>query len=144
MNNKILYINKRGLRVDFNWLPLLESILYRRFKQLSKLKSKRQAISIALVSANEIKGLNRVYRQTNKITDVLSFNIDSDKILGEVVICLTRARQQAKQQQHSLKTELQQLTIHGIMHLLGYDHTKSQSAAKRQASLEQEILSLLK
>lgn len=138
--SKIISINKRGARVDFSWLPALEKILLRDFK--GKFKN-NQSVSIALINADEIQALNKVYRRKNKITDVLSFNLDSIQILGEVVICLQQARQQAKDKKKTLKSELQLLTVHGILHLLGYDHERGQKYATQQEAAEEKILNLL-
>jgi probable rRNA maturation factor len=140
MNNKIININKRGFSADFSWLPDIEKIFSSSFKKDFK---KSRSISIALVGAEEIKQLNQVYRRKNKITDVLSFNMDSDQILGEVIICLEQAKAQAKVKQKTLKSELQLLTIHGILHLLGYDHERGEKYAAQQELAQEKILNLL-
>jgi len=89
-------------------------------------------ISIVLVSPKKIRIINKKYRQKSCVTDVLSFSSGGpDKIypgqarnLGDILICLEQARIQAKAQNHSLKKELEILTVHGVMHLLGLDHEK--------------------
>ncbi len=131
-----LLINKRSLSADFSWLPELAKIINRKF-------SLQKEISVALASEGEIKKLNKIYRHKNKVTDVLSFIISSPQILGEVIICLSQAKRQAKAAGHSLRRELQVLTIHGILHLLGYDHERSKAEAKRQEKLEKIILAQL-
>ena len=136
MNDKLLNLNKAGKAVDFSWLMSLEKIIKKDFKL-------KKQISIALVNEQQIKGLNRVYRKKNKITDVLSFVMDNDYILGEVLICLDQARRQAKEKKNTQKAELQLLTVHGILHLLGYDHEKNTKEAIRQELAEQKILSEL-
>jgi len=141
MQSKLLQINKRGQRADFDWLSALETILARKFKILAR---GQQIISLALVSKSEIRRLNRVYRHQNKITDVLSFNIDSQEILGEVVICLEIAKKQAQDKRETISSELKLLTIYGILHLLGYDHQLGLKHAKQQSRLEEEVLNLLK
>lgn len=135
-NNFAIYLNQRGERVDFSWLKKLEKIIARRFKL-------KQAISLALVSETEIKNLNRVYRHQNKVTDVLSFNLDSPTILGEVVICLAQAKKQAKNNKKSLSAELKLLIIHGILHLLGFDHEKSEAEYQSQELMQNKILAEL-
>jgi probable rRNA maturation factor len=132
----LLNLNKRALKADFSWLFDLEKIIKRDYKL-------KKQISIALVDEKEIKKFNKVYRGKNKITDVLSFILDSDQVLGEVLICLSRARRQAEEKNNSYKAELQLLTVHGILHLLGYDHEKSDKEAVRQELTEQKILSKL-
>ena len=134
---ELLNINKRGLVADFSWLGILEKIIKTDFKL-------KKQISIALLSDKEIRDLNRVYRKKNKVTDVLSFNLDSDQVLGEVLICLTQARRQAKAKKNPYRDELQLLTVHGILHLLGYDHEKSLAEEKKQEMAEQTILARLK
>jgi len=136
MYSRILNLNKSGIVADFSWLSKLEKILKKEFKL-------KKQISIALVSGPEIKELNRVYRNKNKITDVLSFELDNDYILGEVLICLEQARRQAQEKKNTYKGELQLLTVHGILHLLAYDHEKSVKEEKRQQEMEQKILSRL-
>ncbi|MFA6307817.1 MAG: rRNA maturation RNase YbeY [Patescibacteria group bacterium] len=136
MTNNLLNLNKAGEVADFSWLVNLENIFKKKFKL-------KKQISIALVSDQQIKELNRVYRKKNKITDVLSFNMDSAYVLGEVLICPSQARRQAKEKSHTYKAELQLLTIHGILHLLGYDHEKSITEEKKQQNAEQKILAQL-
>jgi probable rRNA maturation factor len=69
-----------------------------------------------------VRVLNRRYRGKNKPTDVLSFPADERGYLGDVVISRGIARKQAKMMGHSLRTELRVLALHGLLHLLGYDH----------------------
>ena len=108
-----------------------------------ELKVNKQ-ISLALVDKKEIKKFNKVYRKKDNITDVLSFTLDDEYVLGEIIICLEQARKQAKEKKETLKSELQLLTVHGILHLLGYDHEKGFKYAKEQEKKEQEILNLIK
>ena len=90
----------------------------------------------------EIHDLNRQYRKKDKPTDVLSFPL-ADKLyptlLGDVVISLDTATRQAQRRGHSLREELQTLLIHGILHLLGYDHEVSRSEAARMRHKEREV-----
>jgi len=136
MNKKMIELNKRSLVADFSWLPSLEKIIQKKTKI-------KKTISIALISDSEIKEYNRVYRNKNKITDVLSFVLDGDDNLGEIVISLEQAKRQAKQNNRTIKSELQWLTVHGILHLLGYDHEIDETEAVRQRKEEQKILKLL-
>ena len=68
----------------------------------------------------------------------------SKEILGEIVICLEEAKKQALEKKKTIKSELKLLTVHGLLHLLGYDHEKSKKEEKRQEEKEKEILNLLK
>jgi probable rRNA maturation factor len=139
MVKSILNINKRGNRANFSWLPKLEMVVNRRFGK----KIKKRLISLALVKPQEIRYFNRVYRRKDEVTDVLSFSLDSPEILGEILICLSQARLQAKAGEKMFRTELQLLTIHGLLHLLGYDHEQGDRQAQQQSRLEQTILDLI-
>ncbi len=133
----ILNLNKRSFKVDFSWLLDLEKVIKKELKV-------NKQISLALVDKKEIKKFNKVYRKKDNITDVLSFTLDDEYVLGEIIICLEQARKQAKEKKETLKSELQLLTVHGILHLLGYDHEKGFKYAKEQEKKEQEILNLIK
>lgn len=86
-------------------------------------------ISVSFVNDEEIKQLNRDYRDKDNVTDVLSFPTEMNYhiegipvILGDVVICLKRAKEQSEEFGHSFERELVYLFVHSMFHLLGYDH----------------------
>ena len=132
----MISINLRGQRADFSWTADLAVIIQKRYKLTKE-------ISVALLQPSEIKKLNKVYRHKDKVTDVLSFGMADTAILGEVVICLDQAKKQAKEKKHSLTMELKILLVHGILHLLGFDHERSALEQQRQEKEEQIILSQL-
>lgn len=112
---------------------------------LTDLEQGEAEVSVALVGDHEMRPLNARYRKKNKTTDVLSFPADPSMpstaaLLGDVIISVEQARRQAKERKISLKIEMVTLLIHGILHLLGYDHERSQRQAKVMASLEQKLL----
>ena len=84
------------------------------------------SISVSYVSDNEIQRLNRMYRDKDSVTDVLSFSYLDDKKahedIGDVVISLEQAKRQADEE--DLELELVDLIVHGVLHVLGYDHEK--------------------
>jgi probable rRNA maturation factor len=92
----------------------------------------RGALAIAIVPDAHIRKLNRQFRGVDKATDVLSFPADDGTdgtrgtrgttVLGDIVIARGIARRQAREQGHSLETELRVLALHGLLHLIGYDH----------------------
>ena len=84
-------------------------------------RSARGTISIAILPDARVKSLNRRYRRQNKATDVLSF-AGTGNFLGDIAISRGIARKQARLLGHSLETELRVLALHGLLHLLGYDH----------------------
>ncbi len=88
------------------------------------------AVTIVLVDDPYIRKLNHKYRQLNRATDVLSFNLNDElesnsEELGDVYISVDRAREQAYRYRISMENELHRLLIHGCLHLLGYDHKNS-------------------
>ena len=85
--------------------------------------------TLSFVEADEIRELNRNFRQVDSVTDFLSFESDGEidpetgtEYLGDIVICLEQAAKQAEQSGHSVENEVALLEIHGLLHLLGYDH----------------------
>lgn len=115
---------------------------------LRAVKQGRAELSIALVGDREMRPLNRKYRKKKKTTDVLSFFVEDQpvcgaKILGDVVISVEQARRQAKARGKTLKSEMATLLIHGILHLLGYDHEKSPRQAKIMFAYERKLFARL-
>lgn len=113
-------------------------------KILEFLNQNRVEISLALVGNREIQELNAKYRSKDEPTDVLSFPSQARlptgmQIIGDVVISLEQAKKQAKERKKPLEEEVQSLLIHGILHLLGYDHERSQKDAKIMRGMEKKI-----
>jgi probable rRNA maturation factor len=82
----------------------------------------RGTMTVALAPDARVRALNRKFRHKDQNTDVLSFPADERGQLGDVVIATGVARRQAAAAGHSLRTELRVLALHGLLHLLGYDH----------------------
>lgn len=82
----------------------------------------RGELSVAIVTDAHIHKLNRAYRGVDKPTDVLSFPADTPGVLGDIVIARGVAASQAREHGHPLKIELRILALHGLLHLIGYDH----------------------
>ena len=88
-------------------------------------------VSVSFVGDDEIRDLNRDYRGVDKSTDVLSFPMDDEfiigsRILGDVIINTRRVMEQAEELGHSNERELSYSTVHSILHLLGYDHMEDE------------------
>ena len=96
----------------------------------------RGGVTIAIVPDARVRALNNQYRRTDSSTDVLSFPAGEPGLLGDIVIAAGVARLQARQAGHSLQTELRVLALHGLLHLLGYDHEHDDG---RMAQLEQKL-----
>jgi probable rRNA maturation factor len=86
--------------------------------------SARGEVTVALVSDHRMRSLNRIFRGKDYVTDVLSFAVDAGRQIefGDIVIATGVAVRQAKEYGHSIGTELRVLALHGLLHLLGYDH----------------------
>ena len=84
--------------------------------------SARGAVCVALVSDRRMRSLNRQFRGKDYATDVLSFPAEARGFLGDIVIASGVAKKQAKAAGHAVKTEIRVLALHGLLHLLGYDH----------------------
>jgi len=86
--------------------------------------------NIIIVDSSTIQEINKTYRNKDSVTDVISFALEDDKsfikteyrVLGDIYICLDKVKSQASEYGHSFFRELSFLTIHGLLHLLGYDH----------------------
>ena len=124
-------------------------------------------VNVAFVSRRQIKKINHLHRNVNKVTDVLSFptilpfdqvgmglivdqlkkesfptdiNFETGNImLGDIYICLGKVKQQSKEYGHSFERELSYLAVHGLLHLLGYDHMID-SDKKIMREMEERIL----
>ncbi|MFC3039094.1 rRNA maturation RNase YbeY [Virgibacillus xinjiangensis] len=109
-------------------------------------------ISVNFTDNDEIQELNRNYRQKDKPTDVISFALqetvegepeisgdDGPLILGDIVISIDKAKEQAEEYGHSIERELGFLAVHGLLHLLGYDHMEKEDE-KKMFSRQEDIL----
>ena len=105
------------------------------------------SLSVSFVSPYMIRKYNREYRNIDRVTDVISFAMEDSfnyeyegkREIGDIFICVTRAKSQAKKYGHSLKRELAFLFTHGVLHLLGYDHQSSEQE-KEMFGLQEVIL----
>ena len=122
-------------------------ILYKVLKRTLKLEKVNNAFfSVVLVDEKKIQEINKNYRNIDKVTDVISFAFeDNDKrvynstrILGEIYICIPRMKEQAEAYGHSQMREIAFLGVHGLLHLLGYDHM--QKADEEIMFAKQELI----
>lgn len=110
-------------------------------------KVKNANFSIIFVDLKEIRKINNDYRGIDRETDVISFAFEDKKadfnlgirLLGDIYICIPKMEEQAKSYGHSIKRELSFLTVHGLLHLLGYDHMNKETE-KEMFQLQELIL----
>jgi probable rRNA maturation factor len=116
---------------------------------LAALRRADDELSLVLVSDRVMHELNRSWRGADRPTDVLAFaQADGvggapDGLLGDVVISVDTARRQAVALGHSLVAESERLLVHGLLHLLGYDHERSAAEARRMRRRERALLRVL-
>lgn len=114
------------VNVSFNY-EYLDDVIKR---VLEHEQVKNAYFSIIFVDLEEIQKINKEYRGIDRVTDVISFaledtpdKMDSNiRVLGDIYICIPKMIEQAEDYGHSIKRELSFLTVHGLLHLLGYDH----------------------
>ncbi|MFA5104369.1 MAG: rRNA maturation RNase YbeY [Candidatus Margulisiibacteriota bacterium] len=105
-------------------------------KKVLKKEKARGDICITVADDIMVKALNRVYRHIDKATDVLSFEMGEDGLLGDIIISKESALRNAERFGVSLDEEMRRLVIHGALHLLGYDHKKKSDRIKMSAKEE--------
>jgi probable rRNA maturation factor len=136
-----IYLNNKQKKTDLNkkyWDDFIRKIC-RLLNQEDNTE-----VSITFVNNKQIRKLNNTYRHIDKPTDVLSFPFDNSfnlpvNVLGDVIISTEKAELQAKEYGHSLEREIAFLLVHGILHLLGYDH-ETPEQEKEMFSLQKELL----
>lgn len=100
-------------------------------KKILKREQVKGRINIILVDDKAIRRLNKKFRKKDKATDVLAFPMGEEGILGDIAISRETAKKNAKRYGASYKRELKRLVIHGVLHLLGYDHGKRMGNAEK-------------
>jgi len=128
-----IYFQDHTNEISTEYINLLEEII--KFAAKKEKVTQEAEVSINFVNNKEIQELNRNYRQKDQPTDVISFALqepvdgeldivgeDIPLVLGDIVISVEKAEEQAREYNHSFERELCFLAVHGFLHLLGYDH----------------------
>lgn len=114
---------------------------------ISKLNLKNVIFNVIIISNSDIHKINKEYRNIDKPTDVISFALEDDKIisnpiyrmLGDIYISYDMVLKQAEEYNHSTQREICFLAIHGLLHLLGYDHM-NENDEKKMFGIQKELL----
>ena len=118
--------------VKNEWYEQIDSLL--TFAKKQEHIDSEAELSVTFVDKDEIQNINKMYRDKDKVTDVISFALEEDepeidmneldipRVLGDIIICTDVAHEQAENYGHSFERELGFLALHGFLHLLGYDH----------------------
>ena len=131
----------------------LEQLLSDGLNAVAKLHGlgEQEEVDITIVTDDEIHALNRDYRNVDRATDVLSFALDEDggepelvggpevHLLGDIIISAETAARQAEEFGHGLERETVYLAVHGLLHLLGYDHMQEEDKAIMRAKEEEAL-----
>ena len=131
----------------------LEQLLNDGLNAVAKLHGlgEHEEVDITIVTDEEIHVLNRDYRNVDRATDVLSFALDEDggepelvggpevHLLGDIIISAETAMRQAEEFGHGLEREIVYLAVHGLLHLLGYDHMQEEDKAIMRAKEEEAL-----
>lgn len=120
--------------VKSEWLTQIDKLL--TFAKEQEQIDSDAELSVTFVDKTEIQEINKMYRDKDKVTDVISFALEEDepeiigldmpRVLGDIIICTDIAQEQADSYGHSFERELGFLALHGFLHLLGYDHIDEQ------------------
>ncbi len=131
-------------RIPRKFIDVWMSSLAKQLKKHTKHDVTKSEITVAIVDATKIKQLNRDFRSKTKVTDILSFSGFEESELGELVICGEILDQQAADHELSINEELGYLLVHGVLHLLGYEHEKGGQAEKEMFELQDHIFEVLR
>lgn len=148
-NRHDVFINddQKNMYVSFRLKRLLKYIINMTLAYMRI--SYRCEISVTLTDNEGIMVMNHQYRGIGKPTDVLSFPMEDDKILkdfvlGDIVISIEKAIQQANEYGHSFEREISFLCVHGMLHLLGFDHEKSKDDEIEMFGHQNKIMEILR
>ncbi len=139
------------VQTELDCLPAdAEELIRRAVTQALTKNAASGDVCVLITDAEEIQRLNASYRNIDRVTDVLTFPAwegeailcPPDGYLGDIAICFERAAEQAEEYGHSLERELAFLSVHGTLHLLGYDHMQPEDEQKMFAK-QDEILNEL-
>lgn len=136
---KILYTDEMNCCLSYEFFTLVaESV----FNELD-MSSNEYEISLLITDDETIRKYNKEYRNKDRATDVLSFPMEDDIILGDVAISFETAKRQSEEAEINIDREVAFLFIHGLLHLLGYDHETSQEDEEEMFALHEKILKKL-
>ena len=149
----IAEINFLDIEEEKKYIDILNTVLKECFIQ-EKLEKKNLYVNIVLTNPENIRKINKEYRNIDKETDVLSFPMFekeelekrkdlNEDILGDIVISIERVNEQAKEYGHSFEREFAYMAVHGFYHLMGYDHME-ENDKKEMRQKEENILQKLK
>ncbi len=124
-----------------NWMGLLSNELFKK-KLISEEQNKKE-LSVVFLDEKDAKRINWQHRSKDYPTDVLSFETDDPDAIGELVMCPQVLKKQATENKLTYENEITRMIVHGVLHLLGYDHELNPEADKKMMLLQEQIISAL-
>lgn len=127
------------------WIPQMQKLLLKSKRLTQKQKKWLKTRELIVVFIGEAKGreLNKYFMEKNYPTDVLSFEPIEDECLGELALCIPVIRKQAEEHEILFRDELGYVVLHGVLHLLGFEHEFDEAAAKKMFRIQDEIYDTL-
>lgn len=135
---KALILNQSRARVPRAWVERWAAALSRLLARRRHTSLAKKELVVVFVDKAEIKHMNKTYRGKDYTTDVLSFESADPHSVGELVLCLPIIHEQSRRTGLSERGELGYMIVHGVLHLLGYDHQGPSEEAKMFA-LQDEL-----
>ena len=147
----------KDIEEDKKYEPIIKKVLETCFEE-EKMKDSKLCVTVTLTNPENIREINKKFRNIDRATDVLSFpmfekdeldkkieenDFYTDDILGDLVISIEKVEEQAKEYGHSFERELSYMVVHGFYHLMGYDHIEPEDKAIMRPK-EEKILNKLK
>ncbi len=136
---KILYTDEMNCGLSYEFFTLAAEAV---FNELD-MSNNEYEISLLITDDETIRLYNKEYRNKDIATDVLSFPMKDDVMLGDIVISYDTAKRQAEEADINIDRETAFLFIHGLLHLLGYDHEISKEDEEEMFALQEKILKKL-
>ena len=134
INNTKTKINKKKLLLFLNQIA-------------KKVIPRSQTVNVVITTDAQIKKINKIYRKKDQVTDVISYCVNDDDFVsehdntyGEIFIAYNVAKKQARELDRSILQQIVFLFVHGLSHVLGYDHEKSTAEAAKMLKKEKELL----
>lgn len=135
-------INNTKDRIPRKFIETWTHAVYKSLRKQKILKKEKDLV-VVFVDEPKMKQINFQFRKKNKSTDILSFESFDENVLGELVLCLPVLKRQAKDHKLSLNHEIGYMLIHGILHLLGYDHETSPKDANAMFEIQDALFDKL-
>ncbi len=141
---------KFNINNEYKDLDLYSKDLKKALKAICKILKIKQnyLLDLSIVDEKKIQQINKDFRQKDYVTDVISFAFNDNKefqtnLLGEIFICYEKIIEQANKYEHSVRREYVFLFVHGVLHLLGYDHITKEDEIK-MFGIQEEVLDKIK